>query len=339
MALLEVNDLRVYYKTRRGLLRAVEGVSFQIEEGQNVGLIGESGCGKTTVVKGILQLLPRSAEIQGRVSFRGRDLLTLKRPELDEIRWKEIALVPQSAMNALDPVLKVGGQVLEAIQAHEETTSKTAREKVAGLFDLVGLDSKRLNHYPHQFSGGMRQRAIIAMSLALTPKLIIADEPTTGLDVLIQDQILQQIGEIHRRFNASVLFVTHDIGVVAETCQRIAVMYAGKIVEYADARSLFEHPYHPYSLGLMNAYPSVHGPKRELISIPGSPPDLVDPPPGCRFSPRCPFACEICQQEEPKLVEMGRDNWAACHRVGEMDQLREEAGEALTWKRMEMNQV
>ncbi len=339
MALLEVNDLRVYYKTRRGLLRAVEGVSFQIEEGQNVGLIGESGCGKTTVVKGILQLLPRSAEIEGRVSFRGRDLLTLKRPELDEIRWREIALVPQSAMNALDPVLKVGDQVLEAIQAHKEIKSKTAREKVAGLFGLVGLDAKRLNHYPHQFSGGMRQRAIIAMSLVLTPKLIIADEPTTGLDVLIQDQILQQIEEIHRQFNVSVLFVTHDIGVVAETCQRIAVMYAGKIVEYADAGSLFEQPYHPYTLGLMNAYPSVRGRKRELISIPGSPPHLVDPPPGCRFSPRCPFACEICQQEEPKLVEMGRDNWAACHRVGEIDQLREEAGKALTWKRMAMNQV
>jgi len=339
MALLEVNNLRVYYKTRRGLLRAVDEVNFQVEEGQNVGLIGESGCGKTTVVKGILRLLPRSAEIEGRVSFQGRDLLTLERPEMDEIRWKEIALVPQSAMNALDPVLRIGDQVLEAIQAHEETTSKTAREKVARLFELVGLDSKRLNHYPHQFSGGMRQRAIIAMSLALTPKLIIADEPTTGLDVLIQDQILQQIEEIHRRFNASVLFVTHDIGVVAETCQRIAVMYAGKIVEYADARSLFEHPYHPYTLGLMNAYPSVHGPKRELISIPGSPPDLVDPPSGCRFTPRCPFVYEICQQEEPKLVETGRDNRAACHRVGEIDQLRQEAGKALTWKRMAMNQV
>jgi oligopeptide/dipeptide ABC transporter ATP-binding protein len=339
MALLEVNNLRVRYKTRRGLLCAVDEVNFQVEEGQNVGLIGESGCGKTTVVKSILRLLPRNAEIEGHVSFRGRDLLMLSRPELDEIRWKEIALVPQSAMNALDPVLRIGDQVLEAILAHEETTSKTIRQQVAGLFDLVGLDLKRLNHYPHQFSGGMRQRAIIAMSLALTPRLVIADEPTTGLDVLIQDQILQQIEEIHRRFNVSVLFVTHDIGIVAETCQRIAVMYAGKIVEYADARSLFEHPYHPYTLGLMNAYPSVRGPKRELISIPGSPPDLVDPPSGCRFTPRCPFAWEICPQEEPKMVETGQDNWAACHRVGEIDQLRKEAGKALIWRRMAVNQV
>jgi len=339
MALLEVNDLRVYYKTRRELLRAVEGVSFQVEEGQNVGLIGESGCGKTTVVKSILRLLPRSARVEGQVSFQGRDLLTLKRPELDKIRGKQIALVPQSAMDALDPVLRIGDQIVEAIQAHEETAGRTAREKVAGLFDLVGLDSKRLNHYPHQFSGGMRQRAIIAMSLALTPKLIVADEATTGLDVLVQDQVLHEIEDIHRRFNISVLFVTHDIGIVAETCQRIAVMYAGKIAEYADARSLFEEPYHPYTLGLMNAYPSVRGPKHELISIPGSPPDLVDPPSGCRFTPRCPFACEICQQEEPELVETGRDNWAACHRVGEIDQLRTKAGKALTWKRMAMNQV
>jgi oligopeptide/dipeptide ABC transporter ATP-binding protein len=337
MALLEVNNLRVHYKTKRGLLRAVDGISFQVEEGQNVGLIGESGCGKTTVVKSILRLLPRNAGNEGQVCFQGRDLLTLKRGELDEIRWREIAFVPQSAMNALDPVIKIGDQVLEVITAHQQTKTSQARQRVAELFEMVGLDPKRLNHYPHQFSGGMRQRSVISMSLALTPKLIIADEPTTGLDVLVQDQILNEIEKIHHRSNASILFVTHDIGIVAETCQRIAVMYAGKIVEYADSQSLFDKPHHPYTLGLMNAYPSVRGPKRELISIPGGPPDLVDPPPGCRFAPRCPFAREICQQEEPKMLETGIDNLAACHRVDEIEHLRQEAGKALTWRQVAAN--
>ena len=332
MALLEVNNLRVGYRTRRGLLRAVDGISFQVEEGQNVGLIGESGCGKTTVVKTIFQLLPRTAENEGEVFFQGRDLLTLRRAELDKIRWKEIALVPQSAMNALNPVIRIGDQIVEAIQAHETITGKTARERVAELLRLVGLDPKRANHNPHQFSGGMKQRSVIAMALALNPKLIIADEPTTGLDVLVQDQILRQIEEIHRHFNVSVLFVTHDIGIVAETCQRIAVMYAGKMAEYADALALFERPYHPYTLGLMKAYPSVRGSKRELVSIPGGPPDLAAPLSGCRFTPRCPFALEICRQEEPEMVETERGNYAACHRVADIDQMREEAGKARTWR-------
>ncbi len=339
MALLEISNLQVRYKTKRGQVRAVDGISFQVEEGQNVGLIGESGCGKTTVVKSVLRLLPRTAENEGIVSFEGRDLLTLERSELDKIRWKGIALVPQSAMNALNPVIRIGDQIVEAIQAHEPTTRKSARERAAELFELVGLDEQRLNEHPHQFSGGMKQRAVIAMALALDPKLVIADEPTTGLDVLVQDQILRQIEEIHRRLNVSVLFVTHDIGIVAETCQRIAVMYAGKIAEYADARPLFERPYHPYTLGLMKAYPSVRGSKRELVSIPGSPPDLVVRFSGCGFAPRCPFARDICHQEAPEMVETESGNWAACHRVGDMDQLRKEAGKAVTWTQMAANQL
>ncbi len=337
MALLEVDNLQVYYRTKRGLLRAVDGVSFQVEDGQNVGLIGESGCGKTTVVKSILRLLPRNAEAEGQVRFQGRDLLHLKRAELDGLRWQEIAFVPQSAMNALDPVIKIGDQVVEAITVHQKTKTSLARQRAAELFEMVGLDPERLSHYPHQFSGGMRQRSVISMSLALSPKLIIADEPTTGLDVLVQDQILNQIEQIHRLSHASVLFVTHDIGVVAETCQRIAVMYAGKIVEYADSVSLFGEPYHPYTLGLMNAYPSVHGPKRELISIPGGPPDLVDPPSSCRFAPRCPFAYEICRREEPEMVETGPNNLAACHRIEEIEQLRRGAGKPLAWKKAAAN--
>lgn len=337
MALLEVNNLRVYYKTKRGLLRAVDGVSFQIEDGQNVGLIGESGCGKTTVVKSILRLLPRNAEAEGQVRFQGHDLLRLKRAELDRLRWQEIAFIPQSAMNALDPVLTLGDQVVEAITAHQKTKTRQARQRAAELFEMVGLDPEWLSHYPHQFSGGMRQRSVISMSLALGPRLIIADEPTTGLDVLVQDQILSEVEKIHRLSHASVLFVTHDIGVVAETCQRIAVMYAGKVLEYADSASLFEEPYHPYTLGLMNAYPTVRGPKRELISIPGGPPDLVDPPSGCRFAPRCPFAYEICRQEEPPVVETRPNNLAACHRVTDIERLREEAGKVLTWKKAVAN--
>jgi len=334
MALLDVKNLHVYYATKRGLLRAVEGVSFEVEEGQNVGLIGESGCGKSTVVKSILRLLPRNAQNQGQVHFQGRDLLTLKPAELDDIRWQEIAYVPQSAMNALDPVIKVGQQIVEAITAHESTSARQARIRAAQLFEMVGLDAKRLNHYPHQFSGGMRQRSVIGMSLALNPRLVIADEATTGLDVLIQDQILIDIEKIRQRSNTSVLFVTHDIGIVAETCQRIAVMYAGKIVEYADSESLFERPCHPYTMGLMNAYPSVSGPKKELISMRGGPPDLVDPPPGCRFAPRCPVALDLCQQKEPEMVQTGVGNRAACHRLEDIEQLREDAGKAETWERM-----
>jgi oligopeptide/dipeptide ABC transporter ATP-binding protein len=337
MALLEVSNLRVRYRTRHGLLHAVDGISLRVEDGQNVGLIGESGCGKSTVVKSILRLLPRTAETEGVVSFQGRDLLTLRREELDGVRWKEIALVPQSAMNALNPVIRIGDQIAEAIQAHAPTTRITARERVAEVFELVGLDRKRLNQYPHQFSGGMKQRAVIAMALALNPRLIIADEPTTGLDVLIQDQILEEIKEIHRRLNVSVLFVTHDIGIVAESCQRIAVMYAGKIAEYADVGPLFERPYHPYTLGLMKAYPSVRGSKRELVSILGSPPDLVVRLSGCGFAPRCPFARAVCHEEEPDLVETERGNWAACHRVGDIDHLRKEAGKAVTWTQMTAN--
>jgi peptide/nickel transport system ATP-binding protein len=337
MALLEVSNLQVRYSTKQGPLHAVDGVSLRVEEGQNVGLIGESGCGKSTVVKGILRLLPHTAETEGAVSFQGRDLLTLGREELDKIRWTEIALVPQSAMNALNPVIRIGDQIAEAIQAHEPTTRMTSRDRVAEVFELVGLDRKRLNQYPHQFSGGMKQRAVIAMALALNPRLIIADEPTTGLDVLVQDQILNEIEEIHRRLNVSVLFVTHDIGIVAESCQRIAVMYAGKIAEYADAGPLFQRPYHPYTLGLMKAYPSVRGSRRELVSIPGTPPDLVVRLSGCGFAPRCPFAREICHQEEPQLMETEPGNWAACHRVGDIDHLRKEAGKAVTWTRMTAN--
>jgi peptide/nickel transport system ATP-binding protein len=331
VSLLEVSNLQVRYSTRHGPLHAVDGVSLQIEEGQNVGLIGESGCGKSTVVKSILRLLPRTAATEGAVLFQGRNLLTLARDELDKIRWAEIALVPQSAMNALNPVIRIADQIAEVMQAHEPTTRTTARERVAEVFDLVGLDTQRLRQYPHQFSGGMKQRAVIAMALVLRPKLIIADEPTTGLDVLVQDQILREIEDIHRRLNVSVLFVTHDIGIVAESCQRIAVMYAGKIVEYAEAGPLFERPYHPYTLGLMKAYPSVRGLKRELVSIPGAPPDLVVRLSGCGFAPRCPFSLDICHHEVPELVETERGNWAACHRLSDIDQLREEARKADTW--------
>jgi oligopeptide/dipeptide ABC transporter ATP-binding protein len=333
MALLEVKDLKVHYRTKRGILQAVDGISFEVEQGQNLGLIGESGCGKSTVVKSILCLLPRNAFLaEGEIIFQGKNLYTAKRTELDQIRWRDIAYIPQSAMNSLDPVIKIGNQISEAILAHDRISRKKADLKAASLFELVGLDPKRLKHYPHQFSGGMKQRSVISMSLALQPKLIIADEPTTGLDVLVQDQILTEIEKIHQTTNASLMFVTHDIGIVAEGCQRIVVMYAGKIVENADSESLFERPFHPYTLGLMNAYPSVYGPKKELISIYGGPPDLVNPPQGCRFAPRCPFVLEICQHQEPEMQVTALNNQAACHRIGDIEQLREMAGRAITWK-------
>jgi len=333
VTLLDVRDLTVHYRTGRGVMRAVDGVSFAVETGRHLGLIGESGCGKTTTGRALLRVLPRNGRVAGgEIRFKGHDLLRLRDEEMRRRRWREISMVPQSSMDSLDPVYRVGDQLLEVLVARGGLRRGDAKARAAELFALVGLARDRLDNYPHEFSGGMRQRAVIAMALALDPDLVVADEPVTALDVIVQNQVLRTFRELQERLRLSVIMITHDISVVAETCDEVAVMYAGKIVERASVERFFRQPYHPYTLGLQNAYPSMAEPGRTLISIEGYPPDLVEPPAGCRFNTRCPFAVERCFREEPPLIEVEPGHQAACHRWGEVDLLRARAKEAETWQ-------
>jgi oligopeptide/dipeptide ABC transporter ATP-binding protein len=332
MALLEIEDLQVRYRTGAGEARAVDGVSCAIETGMCLGLVGESGCGKSTVAKAVLGILPPAGRVAGgAIRYEGRDLVGMTPQELRRIRWQHIALVPQSAMNGLDPVYTVERQLAEAITAHRSMPAAQRRHRIAELFALVGLEAGRVRDYPHQFSGGMRQRAMIAMAMVLDPPLIVADEPTTGLDVLMQDQILQQMRLLHERLGKAMLLITHDMAVVAENCDRIAVMYAGRIMEYG-GEAVFRTPYHPYTLGLCNAFPDLADRGRALISIPGTPPDLVSPPDGCRFHARCPFATALCATMEPPLVEVAAGHVVACHYIEQADGFRARAADPATWQ-------
>ncbi|MFQ5878706.1 MAG: ABC transporter ATP-binding protein [Dehalococcoidia bacterium] len=309
--ILSVEKLATRYFTRQGEVRAVDGVSFQLAPGETLGLVGESGCGKTSLALSILKLLPDNARVGGHVYFDGTDLAALSEDELRRYRGRRIAMIFQAAMNSLDPVYRVGDQVVEAILAHEEVSLAAARERAAGLFELVGLEPELLRRYPHEYSGGMRQRAVIAMALAASPDVVIADEPTTALDVLVQGHILKELGHIQRQLNMSMLYISHDIAAVAQVSHRIGVMYAGKLVEVAATAELLEWPQHRYTQALLAAFPSIHGEKRVLAGLPGEPPDGVRPPSGCRFHPRCPGATALCRQEEPPLAALdGR--WLAC---------------------------
>ncbi len=315
MPLLEVEGLRTYYFTRAGPVRAVDNVSFYVEKGEVFGLAGESGCGKTTAGLSILRLLPPYGRIVGgRIVFDGTDILKVRESEFRrKYRWKRISMVFQGAMNALNPVFRVGDQIAEAIMLHEKVTKEEAMRRVKELFEKVGIEPSRVNNYPHEFSGGMRQRAMIALALACNPELVIADEPTTALDVIIQGQILDLLKKLKDEYDLSVILITHDLSVIAEMCERVGIMYAGKLVECADVRSIFKEPLHPYTQGLISAIPSLTGPKTRLRSIPGAPPDLLNPPSGCRFHPRCPLATERCRREEPEYVEVRKGHWVACH--------------------------
>ena len=337
MAILDVQHLQTYFKTQAGYARAVDDISFTIAPGENFGLLGESGCGKTTAAKSLMRILPPNGEIVGgRAIFEGRDLFSLSKEEIRKVRWKGISMISQSAMNALNPVYRVGDQIVEAIRTHVDKSRSEAMGRARELFSLVGINHQRLNDYPHQFSGGMRQRAIIAMSLALNPSLIIADEPTTALDVIVQDQILRRISALQKQFNASMILITHDISVIAELCERAAVMYAGKVAEIGNITGVLKKPYHPYTMGLKNAFPSILGDKQNLISIPGSPPNLVEPPSGCRFNPRCPFSIDLCSQQEPPLFRVDTDQYAACHRVSEADSFRHQSSLKEIWETLDV---
>jgi peptide/nickel transport system ATP-binding protein len=311
---LKVEDLTMHYTTRSGEVSAVNDVSFSLNRGQAMGLVGESGCGKTSIAFSLLKLLPENAIIKsGKIFLNGTDLVPLKESEMRKIRWRSISMVFQAAMNALNPVYKVGDQIIEAMETHGQVdTLSGAREHIASLFNLVGLDPKLMDQYPHEYSGGMRQRAVIAMALACNPDLIIADEPTTALDVIVQDALLREMIELQRKLNMSMIYISHDVAVIAEVTERVGVMYAGRMAEFGTSEEIFKHPLHPYTYGLMSAFPSIVGPKRELTTLPGEPPDLISPPSGCRFHPRCPFATEICSQEVPEFKDLGVDHFAAC---------------------------
>ncbi len=428
-----MKDLRVYFRILKGTVKAVDGVSFQLKRGETMGLVGESGCGKTTTAYAITRLLPNNGEIVGgEVRFNntliGRAHVAsevneaLKRPtwfeevqailasqeaelaerqralaeavervaqapaearrplqetvaplrahvearaheadliaslraleapapsdefkaalqkvvdedlkgftaarrrrrmdrkiesEINTIRWSQVSMIFQSAMNAFNPVYRVGDQIAEALLTHfPDMTKDQARERVLQLFSRVGIDQSRVDGYPHEFSGGMRQRSMIAMALSCSPQLLIADEPTTALDVIMQDRILAEIRDLQRELNIAMIIITHDISVVAEVAEKIGIMYGGKLFEYGNIMEVFDRPANPYTLGLMSAFPSIKGNRKRLRAIPGSPPDLSDPPPGCRFHPRCRFAQEICREKDPPMVEVASGHWSLCH--------------------------
>jgi peptide/nickel transport system ATP-binding protein len=314
MALLEVENLSVGYQTRKGFLQAVEGISFTLEEGKSLGFVGESGCGKTTIGMALMGLLPSNGSVRdGRILFGGGDLLSMSEEEMRRFRWKEIAMIFQAAMNALNPVHRVGDQIIEAVLAHSPSLGRgKASRQVEGLFQMVGIPKDRMRDYPHQYSGGMKQRAIIAMAMACRPKLIIADEPTTALDVIVQDQILEEAKNLQKEFNISIIFISHDISIVAEVCHDIGIMYAGQLVEYGPREEVFDSPMHPYTKALLGSYPTLTGKKGHLIPIPGETPNPFHPPDGCRFWKRCTFGKSSCQTGSPSWVEVTPRHKALC---------------------------
>jgi len=323
-ALVELRGLTVDYGVGERYVRAVDGIDLTIHAGEVVGLAGESGCGKTTVANAVMQILRPPAYVAGgSILFQGEDLVGRKREQLRRYRWQNVSMVFQSAMNALNPVMRVGDQFVDMMRAHQRVSKRIALARAGELLEVVGIDARRVRAYPHELSGGMRQRVIIAMALALGPELLIMDEPTTALDVVVQREILQQVQDLKRDLGFAVLFITHDLSLLVEFADRIAIMYAGEIVESAPSARLHTNPQHPYTRGLMESFPPLTGPLQRLVGIPGSPPDLADPPTGCRFHPRCPLcvpdgpAYRKQTEERPRLRLIGPEHSAACHLVEE----------------------
>ena len=316
MALLEVTDLKTYFKTQEGTLKAVDGIDFTLEKGQAMGLAGESGCGKTTAALSIMKLLPANGYIAGgSINFMNQDMSKITGDKLRAIRWRDISIIFQGAMNALNPVKRVGDQIVEPILLHENVDEEVANKRVQELFSLVGINPTRIREYPHEFSGGMRQRVMIAMALACRPKLVIADEPTTALDVMIQAQILELLKNLQSELDLAMIIISHDLSVLAETCDLLCIMYAGKIVERSSAVEVFANPQHPYTKGLIAAFPNIKGDRKMPASIAGNPPNLIHAPKGCRFADRCYMTQDLCRAEEPPLIEVSPGHFAACHFV------------------------
>ncbi len=312
--LLEVEDLRTYFALEDATVRAVDGVSFRLDQGEALGIAGESGCGKTTTALSLVRLLPPNARIEGgAVRLYGIDLVEKNPNALRRYRWREISIVFQGAMNALNPVVTIGDQIAEPIAERLGVDRRDALRRAGELLELVGIPSKRARAYPHELSGGMRQRAMIAMALACDPAIVIGDEPTTALDVMVQAQILELLERLRRDLGLSLILITHDLSVIAETCDRVMVMYAGKVAEEGPVGEVFSRPRHPYTQKLLAAFPNIHADRRTLEVIPGSPPDLRDPPPGCRFAPRCEFVMDVCRTDVPPEVTVGDRVRVACH--------------------------
>jgi peptide/nickel transport system ATP-binding protein len=380
MTLLEIDDLSIQYRMDGPNVQAVEDVNFTVERGETFGLVGESGCGKTTLGKSLLALLDENGFVEsGHVWYDDvlpqwkddagevrrevieddaypvrddgkMDLTELSNEDMRRVRWNNIALIPQSSMNALNPVYKVGDQIVEAIQVHEPQTSEAeAHERARDLLETVGVDRERADDYAHEFSGGMKQRAIIAMAMACNPDMVIADEPTTALDVIIQDRVLDAINEMQNEFDVSMLIISHDISVMAETCDRLGVMYGGRLMESGTTEQVIDNPANPYTMGLSNSFPTVEESQEQLLAIPGSPPTLTDPADECRFADRCPFATDVCLNGHPPMydvtaaeegrsrVQQGEDvgHRSACYRLDVLDEMRDQATEEDTWQQPE----
>ncbi len=322
---LDVRDLYVEYLTPRGPVQAVDGVSFAIGRGEIFGLAGESGCGKSTIAHTILRVLrPPAVVTGGQILYKGTDVLELgdhaspaasgsPSYTLESFRWAEVSMVFQSAMNSLNPVVRISDQICDTVMKHWKVSRQQARDRAAELFDIVNIDKRRLDAYPHELSGGMRQRAVIAMALALKPSLLIMDEPTTALDVVVQKDILQQIEQLQEQLGFSILFITHDLSLMVEFSDRIGIMYAGDLVEMAPAAEIFNNPIHPYTQGLLTSFPSITGERRRLTGIAGSPPNLIAPPSGCRFHPRCTRCQPVETVATPRLEEVLPGHWVAVH--------------------------
>lgn len=311
---IEVKDLVVQYTSDGEIIRAVNGVSFSIERGKTLALVGETGAGKTTIAKSILRILPdRSAKIMGgSIVVDGEDILQASESDMRKIRGRKISMVFQDPMTALNPTMRVGEQIAETIKIHNNISKAEAAKRATNMLQMVGITPERYGEYPHQFSGGMKQRVIIAMALACTPELLLADEPTTALDVTIQAQILEMIADLRKQYNTSMVLITHDLGIVASHADDVAVIYAGEIVEYGDKDSIFDDPSHPYTIGLFGAIPNLEVDTRRLANIDGLPPDPSNLPEGCYFSPRCPYATEKCMTERPELSELSPGHMCRC---------------------------
>jgi peptide/nickel transport system ATP-binding protein len=315
MSLLEVKNLKTYFFTPFGVVKAVDDVSFTLKKGVALGLAGESGCGKTTTAYSLMKLVPLPGRIVGgEINFKGEDILQYNDDQIKDLRWKEISMVFQGAMASLNPLYKIGNQIAEPIIYHEQVDKNDAMDRAKELLELVGIEQSRVDNYPWELSGGMRQRAMIAMALANYPTLLIADEPTTALDVIVSAQVMDLIKDLRTKLDLSMLLITHDISVIAQTCDELAIMYAGKLVEKTDVSSIFDTPLHPYSYALIRSFPTIKGERKQLEGIDGDPSDLIDPPPGCRFAPRCPFVKSVCSQVEPLLDEVSNGHYVACHR-------------------------